>query len=85
MDYRVYFLKIDITVEDQLLDHPDNLRMVSQTSVSTKDNQLYSHCRNIREVEQAFERHHNFPTNDDAVLWPKQKVKVLKVEPWASR
>jgi hypothetical protein len=85
MDYRVYFLKVDITVEDQLLDHPDNLGMVSQTSVSTKDNQPYTHCRNIREVEQAFERHHNFPTNDDAVLWPKQKVKVLKVEPWATR
>jgi hypothetical protein len=81
MDYRVYFLKIDITVEDQLLDHPDNLGMVSQTCVSTKDNQPYSHCRNIREVEQAYERHHNFPTNDDAVLWPKHKVKVLKVEP----
>lgn len=85
MDYRVHFLKIDITVEDNLLDHADNLGIVSQVILNTKDNPLYFHCKNIREVEQAYERHHNHPTNDDAVLWPKQKVKVLKVETLTAR
>lgn len=81
MDYDVHYMSIDITVEDRLLDHPDNLCGVSVATVNTKSNPLYWHCKNIREIEQAYERHHNFPTNDDAVLWPKQKVKVLKVEP----
>lgn len=81
MDYIVHYLNIDITVEDNLLDHPDNLCGVSVATVDTKNNPVYWHCKNIREIEQAYERHHNFPTNDDAVLWPKHKVKVLKVEP----
>jgi hypothetical protein len=80
MNYTVHYLNIDITVEDSLLDHTDNLCGVSVATVDTKNNPLYWHCKNISEIEQAYERHDNFPTNDDAVLWPKHKVKVLKVE-----
>ncbi|MBD8617267.1 hypothetical protein IFT69_26560 [Pseudomonas putida] len=81
MKYDLQYLSIDITVEDALLDHPDNLCGVMSVRLDAKTNPLYWHCKNIREIEQAFERHHNHPTNDDAVLWPKQKVKVLKVVP----
>lgn len=85
MDYRVYYLSIDTTVENSLLDHPDNVCGLMEATVDTTSNQLYRHCQSIREVEQAYERYHNFPTNDDVVLWPKMKVKVLKVEPLPAR
>lgn len=80
MRYDIFFTLVDTTVDAYSMAHPDNFCGIDSAFVDTEDHPLYAHCRNIREVEVAFERYRNFPTSDDVVQWPTMKVKVLRVD-----
>lgn len=80
MKYDIFYTLIDTTVDGYLLAKPENLCGIETTWIDTKKMPLYRHCRNIREIEVAFERYRNFPTSDDVIHWPTMKVKVLRVD-----
>ncbi|PWE38776.1 hypothetical protein C9I49_27430 [Pseudomonas prosekii] len=81
MKYEIWFVIIDTTVNAESLNDRQNLGVLQMETVNTSDNPLYKHCRNIRELEVAFERYRNFPTSDDVVQSPHAKFKVLRIDP----
>lgn len=80
MKYDIFYTLIDTTVDGYSLASPENLCGIEKTSIDTEKHPMYGHCRNIREIEVAFERYRNFPTSDEVIHWPTMKVKVLRVD-----
>jgi len=81
MRYDIFYTLVDTTVDAYSMADPENLCGIQSNFIDTEDHPLYSHCRNIREVEVAYERYRNFPTSDEDVQFPTMKVKVLRVDP----
>lgn len=87
MKFLVSYVSFDITVKSMALGDSSTLSTIKHEIIDTRA-YAYLGCSSIRDIEAAYEGGRNYVESDDEITCPKQKIKVLMVEPiqvpWAA-
>lgn len=76
MEFRVVAVTVDVTAE------PCRFGEIRTEMVNTRDpDGPYTGCSTIQDIEFAYERYWNYPTDPDVLRDPSAKIKVLAVSP----
>lgn len=80
MRFLVSYVSFDITVKSMDLGDSSTMSMIKHEIIDTRA-YAYLGCSSIRDIEAAYEGWRNYAESDDEITSPKQKIKVLMVEP----
>lgn len=79
MKFLISFIRIDMTIPDDLWANGSALSSVCHEYVTT-DTSDFQDCSNLHEIEAAFEAKKNYAEDGESLLCAQAKVKVLRIE-----
>lgn len=83
----VSYVSVDIALKSMDLGDSSTMSTIKHEIIDTRA-YAYLGCSSIRDIEAAYESWRNYAESDDEITSPKQKIKVLMVEPillpWAA-